>query len=233
MGRAAKREAVRGCAERVAPRPPADLLDLRFRRLMGEAAWAALPDDTRRRFGRRLHPGEAVDYRGVTEATRTNAPGRLLTQLSRLIGAPLPLPGIADGGAAVVTVTEAAEGHGQFWTRQYARADGFPQVVHSAKGFGGRTGLEEVVGGGLGMALTLRAADGVLLFESDGFFVRAGGRRLPLPRALTPRLTVGHEDLGGGAFAFAMDLTHPLFGTLMTQRCRFTETARAREGDAR
>ena len=211
----------------------APVADLRFRALMPRGQWDALPAATRRRFGRRLGPGEAIVYRGVTERTRTNVVGRLLARAGRLIGAPLPLPGVADGGAAVVTVTEA-EG-GQFWTRQYARAGRFPQIVHSAKGFGGPTGLEEVVGGGVGMALTIRARGGVLLFEEAGYFVRLRGRRVPLPRAVLPRLTVGHEDLapthGEGAFAFTLTLTHPLCGTLMDQRCVFTETCRAAQGD--
>ena len=219
------------------PRPcPAPIADLRFRALMPRGQWDGLPEATRRRFGRRLGPGEAIVYRGITEHTRMNAAGKLLARLARLIGAPLPLPGLTDGGAAVVTVTEAADGAGggQFWTRQYARAHRFPQVVHSAKGFGGPTGLEEVVGGGVGMALTIRARGGVLLFEDAGYFVRALGRRLPLPRAVLPRLTVGHEDLAathGEGFAFTLSLTHPLCGTLMDQRCVFTETRRAARGD--
>lgn len=218
-----------------APQPTpraASIADLRFRALMPSGEWDALPEGTRRRFGRRLGRGEAIVYRGVTERTRMSFAGRLLARLARLIGAPLPLPGITDGGAAVVTVTEADAG--QFWTRQYARAGRFPQVVHSAKGFGGPTGLEETVGGGVGMALTIRAADGVLLFEDAGYFVRALGRRVPLPRALLPRLTVGHEDLTatrGQGFAFTLTLTHPLCGMLIDQRCVFTETARAAKGD--
>lgn len=229
--------------------PPTSLADLRFRALLPPGAWDTLPVATRRRFGRRLGPGEAIVYRGRTERTRMTVWGRTLATLARLVGAPLPLPGVAEGGAAVVTVTEAAGGAGQFWTRQYARRSGFPQIVHSAKRFAGPTGIEEQVGGGIGMALRIGAEDGVLTFRSAGYFVRIGERRVPLPTRLLPQLIVGHEDLGGegpggegpggegpdnegpGAFAFTLRLTHPVLGTLIDQRCAFTETARAAEGD--
>ena len=39
---------------------PADLHDLRFRALLGEAAWGRLPQAVRDRFSKRLGPGMAV-----------------------------------------------------------------------------------------------------------------------------------------------------------------------------
>ncbi|MBL7372815.1 DUF4166 domain-containing protein, partial [Escherichia coli] len=93
---------------------------------------------------------------------------------ARLIGAPLPL-GTDIGVSASVSVTADADGQGQYWTRQYGRAQGFPQVIHSAKRFAGPTGIEEYLGLGVGIALRLEEAGGALLFVSDHYFLKLGG----------------------------------------------------------
>ena len=49
------------------------------------------------------------------------------------------------------------------------------------KRFAGPTGLEEYVGCGVGMALTVYARDGALIFRSKDYFVQLLGRRLCLP----------------------------------------------------
>lgn len=197
--------------------------DLRFRALLSAEEWAALPAPVRARFSKRLAGGESVVYAGIVSATRATRIGRLVAQAARLIGGPLPLT--RDTGVpAVVTVTEDTRGGGQTWTRMYARRGGFPQVVHSAKRFAGPTGLEEIVGGGVGMALKVRVEDGVLVFRSAFYFVDVGPWRLRLPGWLTPgALTVAHTELGAGRFRFTLDLVHPLFGTLIHQAAIFRE----------
>ena len=210
MGRPAYEPAQEGMTGGLPARPcaAAPLGDLRFARLLGAAAWAALPPATRARFGRRVGLGEAVVYRGVTLTNETTRRGRLLAHAARLLGAPLPLPDVTPGGAAVVSVTEAPGGQG--WTRCYARPNGFPQVVRSAKAFAGPTGIEEVVGL-VGMALRVRTAGQALLFEHDHYFLRVFGLTLRLPRWLGPGLAVTHEEAGagGGAFLFTLTLGRP------------------------
>ncbi|HEX4301262.1 MAG TPA: DUF4166 domain-containing protein [Rhizomicrobium sp.] len=199
--------------------------DLRFRGLLPAADWNALPHAVRRRFSERLAGGDSVVYAGEVTAMRRNWAGWVFCQMARLIGSPLPL--YSDlGMPAVVTVTEDARSGGQIWTRMYARRGGFPQVVHSAKRFGGVTGLEEYVGRGVGMALTVHVADGALLFKSAGYFVTLMGRRVRLPRGLTPgALTVTHRDYGGGRFLFALDVVHPKFGHCIHQAALFKEAS--------
>ncbi len=197
--------------------------DLRFRRLLGEAAWAELPEPVRRRFSKCLAPGETLIYRGAVVATELSRAGRVLSFLTRLIGSPLPL---SDGvtGPALVAVTEDPVLGGQSWLRIYSRPGRFPQAIHSAKRFRGPTGLGEHVGCGIGMALKGEAKEGVLLFRSTGYFLEVGRWRWQLPRALHPgRMLIAHRDEGAGRFSFRLTLTHPALGCLVHQLAYFSD----------
>lgn len=199
------------------------LHDLRFGALLGAAAWSRLPEAVRQRFSKRLRPGASVTYAGEIVESRRTSFGKLLAELCRLIGAPLPL---SDDVAvpAVVTVTEDGVAGGQFWTRMYGRTRGFPQIIHSSKRFAGPTGLEEYLGRGFGIALTVSADAQSLNFHSDHYFLRLGAIRLRLPGWLgLGALTVGHVDRGSGGFAFVLVLRHPLFGEVIRQTGLFRE----------
>jgi hypothetical protein len=204
------------------PAGSGDLADLRFRALLGSEAWAALPAAVRRRFSKRMGPGQTVTYRGAVTEIEASPAGTLLSQVARLIGAPLPL--WFEPGAAIVSVTEDRVGQGQVWTRLYVRATGFPQVIHSAKRFAGPTGLEEHLGLGVGMALTTTVEDGVLTFRSAFYFIDLMDIRLRLPRWAGPGdLTVIHAEAGEDRFVFGLDLVHPLLGRLIRQRGLFED----------
>src|SRR6185369_5737320 len=110
----------------------------------------------RQRFSKRLAAGLSVTYAGEIVESRRSWFGGLLAQVCRLIGAPLPLHDEL-GVPAVVTVTEDGDTGGQFWLRMYGQRHGFPQVIHSSKRFAGPTGLEEYLGAGFGIALTVSA----------------------------------------------------------------------------
>lgn len=207
--------------------PAAPLADLRFRNLLGAPAWDALPPAVRARFGKRLGAGQSASYTGQVLECRMSLPGWLLAQACRVIGAPLPLG--RDGGvAAAVTVTEDGASGGQVWTRIYARRRGFPQVIHSAKRFAGPTRLEEYLGGGFGIALTVRATADGIRFVSDHYFLQLARLRLRLPAWLAPgALTIDHADRGAGAFTFTLALRHRLLGTLIHQVSLFHDQAPA------
>ena len=199
----------------------ATLADARFRALVGEEAWARLPEPVRRRFSKRLAPDEAVVYRGTVIATELSRMGRILSFLGRAIGAPLPLSNGATG-PSVVTVVEDAHLGGQIWTRLYMREGRFPQAIHSAKRFRGHTGLEEYVGYGIGMALRVTVEEAVLVFRSDHYFLELGGWRWRWPKALEPgRMEIKHREEGGGMFSFRLALVHPLLGRLVHQLANF------------
>jgi hypothetical protein len=199
--------------------------DLRFRTLLGTAAWDSLPAAVRQRFSKRLEAGKTALYVGRVTTARRSRLGWLLAQATRLLGGPLPFD-CTPGVPASVAVTEDARSGGQIWTRAYGRRCGFPQVIHSAKRFRGPTGLEEYLGWGLGMALILRADGKAIHFLSDHYFLEAFGFRLRLPRWIDPgRCSVSHIDQGGGHFTFVLKLTHPLFGELLYQEAHFRDVA--------
>jgi hypothetical protein len=202
-----------------------DVVDLRFRALVGEAGWSRLPVAVQRRFSKRLAPGHVLLYAGEVLETRLSPVGKLLSFLARVIGAPLPLDDGMTGGATVAVMENAGLG-GQSWTRTYARAGRFPQVIHSAKCFAGPTGLEEHVGCGIGMSLAVAEEDGALVFRSVRYFLAVGRVRIAIPRLLAPGvLEVVHADEGGGTFLFMLSLRHPLLGVLVRQVARFRDAS--------
>lgn len=223
MGAAALRKQSPKCLPRAGGKP----VDLRFRTLVGKEAWAQLPAAVQRRFSKRIGPQDSALYRGAVTSTHHSRLGWLLAQALRIIGAPLPLEsrGRSGGGqGAFVHVTEHAATGGQCWTRIYTRETGFPQTINSAKLFAGPTGLEEYLGRGIGMALTVEADQSGLTFRSDHYFLRFGRIRLRIPHWLGPgRTTVTHRDLGEGRFAFDLRLDHPLFGALVVQKAVFRD----------
>jgi Domain of unknown function (DUF4166) len=200
-----------------------ELGDPRFRALIPPLEWAGLPHPVRRRFSKRLSGGRTVVFVGEVAETRMSVAGYLLAQTARLIGSPFPLS--TDSGVpSVVSITEDFATGGQIWTRLYARRAMFPQVLHSSKRFCGPTGLEEHVGGGVGMTLTVHARAGALVFRSVRYFVDLFGCRLWLPAALTPgSLSVIHAECGDGRFSFTLHVTHPRLGQLIWQRALFRE----------
>lgn len=206
-----------------APTGTAVVGDLRFRTLVGEAAWAELPEAVRRRFSKCLAPEETLIYRGRVVETRLSRGGRILSFLARAIGGPLPLTDGATGPALVV-VSEDPRLGGQSWLRIYTRPGRFPQAINSTKRFRGATGLEEYVGCGIGMSLRVTVEEGVLIFRSAGYFLELGRWRLPIPRVLNPgRMQIEHRDESAGTFAFSLQLTHPLLGELVHQVAIFRD----------
>ncbi len=203
--------------------PEAELGDLRFRALLGGQAWNALPEAVRTRFAKRVAGGRTALYAGEVIECRMSRCGWLFAQLTRLIGAPLPITRAIDVPASVA-VSEDPEGGGQFWTRVYGRRRGFPQVIHSSKRFAGPTGLEEYIGRGFGIALTLAVENQGLHFLGHHYFFQAFGVRLRLPRWLEPgRLKVSHVDCNHGWFAFVLRLDHPWLGELIAQTAMFRD----------
>jgi hypothetical protein len=197
--------------------------DTRFRALMRAEDWESLPAAIRRRFSKRLANGATALYAGEVLETTMSHLGWLWAQALRLIGAPLPFSRNRHV-PAVVAVTEDHASRGQIWTRLYGRPGRFAQVVQSAKRFAGPTGLEEYVGYGIGMTLTVGAREGALIFRSQDYFVELLGGRWRLPAWLAPGDTVvTHAELPDGRFSFTLQLIHPRLGHMIRQIAMFRE----------
>jgi Domain of unknown function (DUF4166) len=196
---------------------------MRFCALLPRSDWAALSSAVRQRFSKHLTGGSTAIYVGEVQEAWTSRAGWLLVQALRLIGSPLPLSHDTHV-PSVVTVTEDMASWGQVWTRLYARRRGFPHIVHSSKRFAGPTGLEEYVGYGVGMALTIHVEDKALVFRAAHYFLQLGRFRLRLPAWASPgALAVTHAELGDGRFLFTLEIIHPRLGRLICQTAAFEE----------
>jgi hypothetical protein len=194
--------AARGPSRR---QPPSQQPD--FRRLVGEAAWAALPARVRDRFGAHRATRQ---YPGVMDV-RMNWLGWLFAHACRLIGTPLaPWPG---AGVPVVVSVRPLPGGAILWERAYAYP-GRPSLAIASRKQAAPDGSPlEITRGGLGMRLDVTMEAGALVFRSTAYFWRLGAFSLPIPLLLTPgRACVVHRDLGGGRFHFGLSFVHPLAG---------------------
>jgi hypothetical protein len=197
--------------------------DLRFRALLDDEKWDQLPWRVRCRFSKRLAGGDTAIYVGEIVECHLSMAGWLLAQALRLVGGPLPTSRDVHV-PTVVTVTEDMRTGGQIWTRLYARRNGFPQVIHSAKRFAGSTGLEEYIGFGIGMRLTVDVQDTAMVFRSAGYFLQVLHRRFSLPAWAVPgQMSITHAELGDGSFRFTLEVVHPRLGTLIRQTCVFRD----------
>lgn len=195
----------------------------RFRALTGEAGWAELPEAVQRRFSKSIAADETVRYNGEVTETRLSSAGRVLAMLASVIGSPLPKHDGATG-AATVTVTGNGTDGTQTWTRTYAVPGRAPQVICSKKRFRGETGLEEYVGGGIGMALDVGSEDGALTFRSRFYFFEVGPVRCRIPRWMSPGdMMIVHREEGDGVFSFRLTLRHPVLGLMLSQLAIFRD----------
>lgn len=194
-----------------------------YRRLLGEDNWQRLPLAVQRRFARELAPGESAVYLGEVVIAELTTVGWLWAQLARCVGAPLPLKEMTRAASSVVVTADAVTGS-QCWTRTYQQTGQLPQAIRSIKSFSGPTGLEERVGGGIGMALEVFVESHALVFRSAGYYWQCGSALLRIPGWLTPgRMEVRHREERDGSFSFTLSVMHPWFGQIIHQLATFRD----------
>lgn len=194
-----------------------------YHELLGDKKWSRLPPEIQKRFSSGPGTETTKIYKGYSKATCLSVVGRILANLLRFIGAPLPLDTQTRGGLpAIVSVTHNLAERDQFWVRQYFRRGKRPQVIISNKKFQGPTGLEEHVAGSVGMTLKVIATQTSLEFHSERYFCAFLGKRFYLPNWITPgRMAAIHQNLSGGRFEFSLTLTHRHLGRLIEQSAIF------------
>jgi hypothetical protein len=193
-----------------------------LRHVLGAAAWQRLPAAVRARFAE-----DAPDtrYAGAFEVVNASALGRFFAWLGALVGTPV-VPRTGANVAARVDVRKTPEG--VEWRREYRWADRIDVVTSTKIVVDG--GLLERLPAFLNMPLDVREENGVLVFESRGYFFEwrlgeLGSLRVPLPAFFSPgRTRVEHVDLGHGWFRFTLVVTHPWFGLMFFQTGRFCAT---------
>ncbi len=203
------------------PREPAAEGGYGLRHVLGAAAWQRLPAAVRARFA---ESAPDVSYAGAFEVVKASALGRVFAWLGMLAGPPV-VPRTGENVAARVDVRATRDG--VEWRREYRWGDRV-DVVTSTKLVRDGT-LVERLPARLHMPLDVREENGVLVFESRGYyFVLFGGPfelRLPLPAFFSPgRTRVEHVDLGHGWFRFTLIVMHPFFGEMFFQTGRFCAT---------
>jgi hypothetical protein len=185
-----------------------------LREVLGATAWQRLPAAVRARFA-----ADAPDarYGGAFEVVDASPLGRFFAWVGMLAGTPV-VPRTGRNVAALVDVRATHDG--VEWRREYQWGDRV-DVVTSTKIV--RDGaLIERLPARLNMPLDVREENGVLVFESRGYYFDLFGLHLPLPAFFSPgRTRVEHVDLGHGWFRFTLLVMHPWFGQMFFQSGRF------------
>ena len=169
-----------------------------YARLVG-GAWESLPEPLRR-----LHP-PASSVRGagrfdVRHGRRLTA--RLLARLTRL-------PAEGQGVAVVLTVEPEGAG-GERWQRTF---DGRPFITHQRER---PPGLLADRAGPVEMYFRMEADGGALVYRRAGVALRLGPLRVPLPRALAPRVEAREwAEAGDPRVRVRVSVSAPLVGLLV------------------
>jgi hypothetical protein len=193
-----------------------------LRHVLGAAAWQRLPPAVRARFAENAPD---VSYAGAFEVVNASALGKFFAWLGALVGTPV-VPRTGINVEARVDVRRTRDGIE--WRREYHWGDRVDVVTSTKIVRDG--GLIERLPARLNMPLEVREENGVLVFESRGYYFdfRFGGLfglRLPLPAFFSPGCTrVEHVDLGNGWFRFTLMVMHPWFGEMFFQSGRFCAT---------
>lgn len=196
-----------------------------LRTVLGQEAWARLPEAVRERFGE-----AGATYAGAFEVVRASPVGRVFAWLGKLVGTPVAT---RTGTDVAARVRVCPDDRGVTWIREYLWADGRRDVVQSTKVVTPDLRLVEKRPARLCMPLHTYEEAGAVHFVSRGYYfdlslgfdLGLGALRLWLPALLAPGVThVEHVDLGHGWFRFTMTVTHPLLGEMFFQTGRFCAT---------
>ena len=183
------------------------------------ARWQALHPDIRARFT--PAPGTTMQaFNGSMQVVERSTLGWLIAKLIAFVRI---LPAIKARDVPFEFHLASAQDSGWIKQRIYHFQSGrfeFKSVMKlDAAG-----DLIEQFAYGLGMKIRLVAEADKLYFLDDGYFLRSGTLRLPLPRWLTVgRFELIHQNTDRDNFTVEINLEHPLLGRLFHQHGHFRQ----------
>lgn len=119
-------------------------------------------------------------------------------------------------------VVKSMDGDVQRWQRTVRYEDGREVGFSSAVVYAGTGELIEYTNALLGLRMRVRVVDGKLFYDSNGYVLKLGSFKLPIPEWLA----LGHARIEESALdenSFVMDfrLVHPLFGEIFSYAGEF------------
>lgn len=200
--------------------PPPGSFAAILRRALGAAAWAGLHPDIAARFETKAGADPAQRFTGTVHWVYCSPVGAVIARLLRR-AAILPHHCARDADFEFRIEPGRDE---LIKTRNYFLRPG--RCFSFRSRLREQPALHEEFNGKLGMYLRLAVENGALLFRDDGYFLRLGRWRIPLPAWLTVgRFELLHRNLDPQRFQILIRVSHPLLGTLFYQRGEFQSAA--------
>ena len=192
-----------------------------LRRTLGERAWSNLDPQIAARFAPTIRPKNPLRFVGDMDWVYCSPLGALIAWLLRRAAL------VPERRARKVPFEFRVGVHDGQFTKERDYHLGQHRVFRFRSVFRDTPRLQEEFRGGLGMYLQLRTQCGALLFRDDGYFVRLGWWRMPLPGWLTiGRFELLHRSIDTERFQVVLRVAHPVFGTLFYQRGEFRHAKR-------
>lgn len=198
------------------------------------AQWETLHEDIRARFT--MAPtATRQSFTGTMQVIDRSAAGWLVAKLIAFVRI---LPCVrASNVPFAFNLSSAAPAAAGGWIKErlYDFADGV-FAFRSVMSLHPRAGLIEQFPWGLGMKIRLVVggeAGSTLYFLDDGYFLKVGSVRLPLPRWCTVgRFKLAHRNIDRDNFEVEINLDHPLLGQLFHQHGVFQQSIVSAMADA-
>lgn len=191
-----------------------------FARVLGDG-WSDLGAIIRRHYFLRACSGDRVTVSGTMDEVYLSPAAKLLSPLSRMVGALVPYGGT---DIPIEVHYEAPQGSEAIhWDRVFRFPGRAPYHFRSRMVMVEPGEIIEFVRFNIGLRMRVTAEDGALVFRDTGYVWRLGSIDLPIPgRLLLGRAYVEERPEGEDRFSMRMNLRHPLLGELFRYSGRFT-----------
>ncbi len=192
-----------------------------FKKVMGRK-WFDLHKDIQNRFDETPEPGKPLCYRGTLDILWCSNLGKLLAFLTKPIIKGALMPYRSNHCPVDIQVYKKDNCPYLFKQRIYQLKESkhVQFTSHMSEDKPGE--IMEYVGAGLGMKLTVFEKEGNLHIKSDGYFLKIGPVKIPMPSIFTPGKTyLTHINENKEKFRIRIDINHCLLGKMFIQEGSF------------